>query len=147
MKKSASFLLLLSLAFGLTSLPAKSASAMIIVEPITIIAFDPGLTGPAQALGDAAVCILLLPFCILDEKSSGTAGMSKDDLLNNGYSASDADQIAAETRALTAALAAKNEKLTVAKTDTASSVASDIRSVMPSASPLFTQFYTDQLFQ
>ncbi len=61
---------------GIVSFTPNRSEAMILVNPLNAVI----IIVPAGAL----FCVILLPFCILDEKAQ-VSQVSEQDLLNNGY--------------------------------------------------------------
>lgn len=86
-------------------------------------------------------CIVLLPFCLLDEKVDGLPGVSKTDLMNSGYTQKEADQIFSDGPALAKRLQEKQQRIVVGEYDTLESITTDVRSVLPEASDAFVSFY------
>lgn len=93
-----------------------------------------GLIGPM-------ICLLLLPLCLLDQPVAGAATISRQDLVDNGYTPAEATQIMDETNLLTSRLDSSGLRIYVSEKDSTESISENIRSVMPEASPLFLEFY------
>jgi hypothetical protein len=93
-----------------------------------------GLIGPM-------ICLLLLPLCLLDQPVAGAATISGQDLVDNGYTPAEANQLMSETNLLAARLDQQGLRIYVSEKDSFQTISENIRSVMPEASPLFLEFY------
>jgi len=93
----------------------------------------------------AILCVAVLPLCFLDQKVDGMSAMSRQDLVDNGYAPIEADQITSETRNLQRVLMAQNKRFVVAKDDNVNTIAASIHAVMPNASDLFVNFYSNEI--
>lgn len=93
--------------------------------------------------GSALICVIFLPFCLLDQKVPGAAGTTAADLAANGYTSAQIQTILADQSALTSRLSAQRLQLKVGPTDTRESLLSQIRSVYPRVSDTYLEFAAD----
>lgn len=98
-------------------------------------------TTALQSASLVLLCIVTLPFCLLDEKSNGQS-VSASDLAANGYSAEQIGLIQHDQSALTAKLQASSTKLLINADDTKASISSQIQSVYPAVSQTYLDFAT-----
>lgn len=130
-------ILTLIMAFVVTNTATPPKAEALIIIAMTKGGIDPDAIVPI-------LCVILLPFCILDEKADASTAnsISKQDLLDNGYTLPQADQLIAEHQVLVKSALDKNVRLALENHDTQASVATQIRTLMPQASDLFVNFYS-----
>ena len=104
-------------------------------------------------MGSVALCIVLLPFCLLDNKIASTDTANGESLrirrLSSQYfEAQEIRQIEADQAQMTKLLSERRERnepsrLYIGKSDTRKSIAQDIRRVYPQASDVYVEFITE----
>lgn len=97
----------------------------------------------ASIFGSALICVILFPFCILDQKDAGAGATTSADLVANGYSSAQIKTILADQNTLAGLLTAKGLALRVGSTDTRETLSSQIRSVYPKVSETYLDYAAD----
>lgn len=128
------------LAFALiASLTAPQAHAFGVLTGFAFVG-----TPSSDADWSATVlCVALLPLCILDEKTESYS-FSKQDLVDNGYSAAAVDAIVNGQNALAAHLAASNSAITAEGSMTKADVVSFI-STVKGVTPEYVKFVNENM--
>jgi hypothetical protein len=140
---------LMAIVIGLMAIAPRSHAGILIgaLEPEGWAEGNYG-GGPVSALGSFmrwTACIVLLPFCLLDENAKIDGAVTVTDLVDDGYSLAQAEDFAAENKQLASNIVKRRMRLVVSKADTRSSLQSDILGVMPNASNEFVDFYVSQI--
>jgi hypothetical protein len=117
---------------------SKNAEAFIMFEPLASYDFI------YHTNSGAVWCWVLLPFCLLDEKS-GPETFTATDLASNGYSPSDIESITLDQSALLGALKAKNLTLKMGGNETVSSVKAELQTLVPNISDAYAEFLIDNM--
>lgn len=139
MKKTVSkFLLFLALGMGVqTSILQSSSDAFILVYSASWhrrpLFFTPG---------GAVACLIFLPFCLFDQKS-GPNSTSAQDLLDNGYTQAQVDNIVSDQNAVMTKLNDVGASVNLSKSDTVESIKRGLASVNLSVSDDYAQFLLD----
>lgn len=136
----------LALSFGLSVAQPKEAKAFFLVAiPVAFATNNHfGLDIDAMTVPEMFVCAVLLPFCFLDQKADAAPSFARQDLIANGYTQDEANQIVADNNALMAELSKRGQKIQLSKEDTKESVEEGIRGVLPNASQVFLDFAATQ---
>lgn len=148
--------LALTLAIGASAVAPKNADAAIILSsivfgpemgvPMVEYTIDDAVHGDPGSILITAGCVILLPLCLLDEKTNAkSTAISSADLLANGYSAEDIQQIQSDQAVLLENMKTAHVKLVIKKTDTRESIQSDIHTLYPGASAVYMDFFTNSL--
>ena len=94
--------------------------------------------------GPLIACVIMAPFCLLDQEGI-LRPTSLQDLLDNGYSAKDANTILMDQKNIQQVLLAQRLSLKVQKQETRDSVRESLVSIYPTVSDLYVDFLTSQL--
>ncbi len=99
-------------------------------------------TTALQKFSIVSLCVITLPFCLLDQESGSQGSVSIQELVANGYPESDISMILTDQQQLTQRLAIQRAKLIVTAEDTKSSIAGQIASMYPEVSGAYIDFAT-----
>lgn len=138
----------LTLAIGVSALTPQKANAYILIDQTigvgmtTDLLYLGLLEGDTESVLVAVGCVLLLPLCLLDQKSTSSAAVTTADLAANGYSADEIKQIQKDQSILLQNLKLDHAKLIIRDTDTKASIEQDIRSMNPTVSQTYLDFAT-----
>ncbi len=130
--------LALALTVGLQAFQPREAKAILIVEA-PLLASGQEVWGPGAVL----LCVLYLPLCLLDQHGAPASSYSRQDLLDNGYSVSQVNQIERDQTAVMSDLRAKHQQLEIQSTDTRESLAKALRAIDPRVSDEYVDFVAD----
>lgn len=93
-----------------------------------------------SSLSWVGLCLVLLPFCLLDQESDAQASVTTEELAANGYSSQEIALIQKDQKELVQKLAEQNIKLMIKKNDTKKIIEREIKSVYPNVSDLYLDF-------
>ncbi len=134
--------ILLSAACVLTSLNSVPSHALIALGAVDTDYMR--TQNAAQNASQTFLCLILLPFCILDAKAPQINGVTEQELAANGYSKEEIVQIQRDQQALSAILRQKKATLKIAPQDTRASVEQDLRSLHPNISDVYVEYFTEK---
>jgi hypothetical protein len=125
---------------------APKANAVLLVSAATLYGgldnFSPRYFGSDLWADGAILCVLLLPVCLLDEKS-GSQTMTSADLAANGYSSEQIKEIDQDQAKLQAALKAQKLSIKLEAHDTAITVKEKLEPLVPEISDTYVSFLVD----
>lgn len=128
-------LVAVSMVMGINMSTPQKADALLLV------AVGSGGTGGMDGAG-MLLCLVLLPICILD-KHQGDQNMTAKDLVDNGYTKDEIQQIMSDQQMISTSLKAKNLKIVVGSTDNSNTLERDIRKVYPGVSQTYLKFLAE----
>jgi hypothetical protein len=128
--------LALALTLGLQAFQPREAKAVLLVEAASggYIDFN---------VPEIVLCVVALPICLLDQKAAPASAYSRQDLLDNGYSADQVALIEHDQTVVMTALQAKHEQMVVQRNDTRMTLARALRGIDPHVSEEYIGFVAD----
>jgi hypothetical protein len=124
------------LIFGAQAFAPRDAQAVLLVE----MAMD---HRPVLNLPEVVLCVIALPICVLDDKSSPPTSYSQQDLLDNGYDMTQVNAIEADEASVLSNLQSRNLSMVIESSDTYSSIATALRAIDPAVSSDYIDFVAD----
>jgi hypothetical protein len=124
------------LIFGAQALAPRDAKAVLLVE----LAVG---NRPVLNLPEVVLCIIALPICLLDEKSTPPTAYSAQDLIDNGYASAQVSAITNDQNTIMANLQSRNLSMEIEKTDNYNTVATTLRGIDPTVSTDYINFVAD----
>ena len=83
---------------------------------------------------------------LMDQKLTSVSSVSREDLLENGYSEAQADQILTDSKKLNDQLTTENKVISLTDSETLTSVRDGLRTILPDASEEFLDVFSARLF-
>jgi hypothetical protein len=124
------------LIFGAQALAPRDAKAVLLVE----LAVG---NRPVLNLPEVVLCVVALPICLLDEKSTPPTAFSAQDLIDNGYAPSQVSAIMNDQNTIMSNLQSRNLTMEIEKTDNYNTVATTLRTIDPTVSTDYIDFVAD----
>jgi hypothetical protein len=131
-----SFTALSLLVFGANAFVPREAKAVLLIE----LAAD---NHPVLNLPEVILCVIALPICLLDEKSTPPTAYSQQDLIDNGYAPAQVNAITSDQNTIMANLQSRHLSMVIEKTDTYNTVATTLRGIDPAVSSDYIDFVAD----
>jgi hypothetical protein len=122
--------------FSAQAIAPREAKAVLLVE----WAAD---NHPVLSLPEVVLCVIALPICLLDEKSTPPTAYSSQDLLDNGYTPAQVTAIETDQTEVMSELQARDLSMEIEKSDDYSSIATTLRGIDPKVSKDYIDFVAD----
>lgn len=120
--------------FAMGSAAPPARAWLLLTDGESVTGFPPGF------IGDGILCIITLPFCLLDKKDGGKKTATASDLAANGYTPEQIQVILSDQNKIAAQMKVNGLALMISPNETKKTLSAELRSVDPGVSQSYLDF-------